>query len=107
MDSDFELGINSSNNFIVGADVDYGIGRIVNVGKVKGIADIKKIPETGWWDELAVVPGEGYIYKGEYSSLTKYARIYVVDYITSTSGGIIGATIKYQPNWNPDENDEK
>lgn len=40
--SDFELGINSSNNFIVGADVDYGIGRIVNVGKVKGIADIKK-----------------------------------------------------------------
>lgn len=110
VDYDIDLGINNANNFIIGADIDSSIGRIINVGKVKGLAGIKTIPETGWSEELAVIPRNGYILSGEasYGDYSKqYARIYVVDYITSTSGGIIGATIKYQPNWNPDENDEK
>jgi len=32
-----------------------------------------------------------------------YARIYIADYMTSISGGIMGITIKYQNNWKPEQ----
>ncbi len=72
---------------------------IVSVGKIKGLGNILHIPEKGWSDEIAVVPGCGYIYK---DGVGGYCRIYVVDYIKSTGGGIIGATIKYQSPFIPE-----
>ena len=92
------LGMNSSNN--LQAESRWGSNpNIVSIGKVSGLASIKNIPETGWSNQTAVIPGYGYVYRWSQSNQKYYARIYVVDYMTSTTGGIMGATIKYQDNW--------
>ena len=101
------LGINDANNF----EADYnGSDGIVCVGKVSGIGSIKKVPQSGWSKKCAVQPGYGYVLRAkgyrfnsntesyEYSDY-RYVRFYVVDYMEGTSGGIIGATIKYQAPW--------
>lgn len=98
------LGMNSSNNLQAqgyGSSYD---AEIVSVGKVNGLSSIKNIPETGWSHQAAAIPGYGYVYRHKYinGGNYHYARIYAVDYITSTSGGIMGITIKYQQNWEPD-----
>ena len=99
------LRINDANNFYV------TYGDIVCVGKVSGIGSIKKVPQSGWSNTCAVQPGYGYVLRAkgyrwnnnskrdEYSDDYRYVRFYVVDYMEGTSGGIIGATIKYQAPW--------
>lgn len=99
------LRINDANNFYV------TYGDIVCVGKVSGIGSIKKVPQSGWSNTCAVQPGYGYVLRAkgyrwnnnskrdEYSDDYRYVRVYVVDYMEGTSGGIIGATIKYQAPW--------
>lgn len=74
----------------------------VSLGNMSGLANIKQIPTTGWASKVAVVPGNGYI---AYDNLTdSYYRLYVTDYIVSTTGGIIGADVKYQvPFYGKDE----
>lgn len=98
------LIMNDANNFAARR------GEIVCVGKVSGIGSIKKVPQSGWTDECAVQPGYGYVLRSqgerfnsnteryEYSDY-RYVRVYVVDYMEGTSGGIIGATVKYQAPW--------
>lgn len=79
---------------------------IVDCGQVKNIAAINVIPESGW-GKPAVQPGHGYIMRqlqdkyqdNIYIYRYVYTRIYVTQYLTSTTGEIIGATIKYQPGW--------
>lgn len=103
------LEITNSNNFTCGGNYYYNDNgkvfqrktSIVCVGKVKGIGSITRIPKNGWNSECLVQPGYGYIYHVKEtlnsSSTTLYfVRIYVVDYMKDISGGIIGATIKYQ-----------
>ena len=100
------VGMTPQNNI----DTWYQSGQIVSVGKVKGISAIKKIPENGWAERCAATPGSGYVIRqlkrhpNDHSRTEgyKYCRVYLVDFITSTSGGIMGATIKYQL-WNPEE----
>ena len=89
------LWIDSSNNFIVDC------GDIASVGSVNNLSRIKNIPETGWVDEIAVHPGYGYVirYKENSNASYQYARIYVEEWIESTSGGIIGAVLWYEDNW--------
>lgn len=100
------LKINDANNFVA----EYGDSDgIVCVGKVSGIGSIKKVPQSGWSGKCAVQPGYGYVLRSKgyrfnsnterYDSDYRYVRIYVVDYMEGTSGGIIGATIKYQAPW--------
>ena len=74
----------------------------VSLGNMSGLANVKQIPTTGWASKVAVVPGNGYI---AYDNLTgSYYRLYVTDYIVSTTGGIIGADVKYQvPFYGKDE----
>ncbi len=74
----------------------------VSLGSMSGLANVKQIPTTGWASKVAVVPGNGYI---AYDNLTgSYYRLYVTDYIVSTTGGIIGADVKYQvPFYGKDE----
>ena len=66
--------------------------KIATVGAVTGLGNVSKIPTTGWADAVAVIPGNGYV---AYIKGT-FVRIYVVDFITNTAGGIIGAEVKYQ-----------
>ena len=86
-------------------------GDVICIGKVAGLGNIRERPEVGWADEAALLPGYGYILRGpsKYDKddrLTPdgytYCRIYVVGYLTSTGGGIIGATVKYQSPFIPE-----
>ncbi|MBQ7211130.1 MAG: DUF5036 family protein, partial [Muribaculaceae bacterium] len=67
---------------------------IASVGSVTGLGNVSTIPTTGWTDEVAVVPGNGYV--AYLDNRDMFVRIYVIDYISSTSGGIMGADVKYQ-----------
>jgi hypothetical protein len=103
-----QLSITSSNNFALRAGGGT-TSSIVCVGNVKDLGKITDIPNSGWTNsDIAVKPGYGYIikhryyeefYEGYVIDTCYYARIYVVDWIVSTSGGILGATIRYQDNW--------
>ena len=95
------IGITYSNNFRVGG---YGDGKICDAG-AKKIGAVKKVPTAGWVDELAVIPGHTYVIKCnsyyEPDAETKYYKLYVIDWINSaSSGGIIGAEVKYCE-WEP------
>ena len=96
------IQIDGANNFTTPNGWLPGLA-IASVGEVAGIGNITSIPQTGWSSSVAVIPSYGYVVATpwqengniDYDHL-QYARIYVVDYIVGTSGGIIGATIKYQ-----------
>ena len=86
-------------------------GTVICVGKVAGLGNIRERPEVGWADEAALLPGYGYILRSpsKYDKDKKptldgytYCRVYVVGYLTSTGGGIIGATVKYQSPFIPE-----
>ena len=65
------------------------------IGKVNGLAEVKEEPvdrKSLSGHEVAATPGYGYVAMGFYG----YTRFYVVNYIESTTGGIIGCTIKYK-----------
>ena len=64
----------------------------VSVGAVKGLGNVSTIPTAGWADQVSVIAGNGYV---AYSN-DQFYRIYVVGDIVATTGGIIGADIKYQ-----------
>ena len=85
--------ISSANNFQV------YVGEIVDVG-TKNLSKIKSLPTTGWAYEVEVQPKHGYIYK--YDSWNIYLKVKVIDFIYSTSGGIIGAEMKYCE-WTPEQ----
>ena len=102
------LTINASNNFIMRD------GQICDAGQKK-LGAVKKIPQGGWTEELAVLPQHTYVIRVggiEAYSWTasshytfypcRYYKLYVTDYILSTMGGIIGAEVQYGE-WNPDE----
>ena len=90
-----QIRLNSSNNLSM-----YN-SEIVSVGSVNGLSSINKVPENGWSKEVAAIPGYGYIIQWRKSSSTYgYVRLYVVDWMTSTTGGIMGCTVKYQE-WTP------
>lgn len=83
----------------------YGsIGEISNIGNVGNLSGITNIPTSGWVSQMAVMPGKGYVirYRGFGFNYT-YARVYVKDWILSTDGGIIGATIAYQDKWEKEQ----
>ena len=63
-----------------------------SVGAVKGLGNVSTIPTTGWAEQMSVIAGNGYL---AYSN-NQFYRIYVVSDIAGTSGGVIGADIKYQ-----------
>lgn len=83
----YEIHIDEANNFVGRYGVEF-----VSLGEVSGLGKITSIPSTGWSKSAAVVPGNGYVARCG----NRYARIFVVDYTVATSGGIMGATIKYQ-----------
>lgn len=97
------LVMRSSNNLGF-LDIHSSELAIASVGSVSSLSKIKSIPETGWVDEIAAHPGTGYVirynevYGGNVGEF-HYCRLYVEDWIKSTSGGIIGAVIWYEDNW--------
>lgn len=108
------LGITSGNNFWVGLNSYYTtLGQIeadvsiTSIGSVRSLGKIKSVPKSGWTQQVSVKPGNGYVVKFEGKSIDgrfcHYARIYVVEWIENTSGGINGAIVRYEGNWQPVE----
>ena len=80
---------------------------IVDMGKknLNQINQISQIPQTGWGKKTAVTPKHSYVaifnyYEGSEHIL--YLKLYVKEWITDTSGSIIGAVIQYCE-WNPEQ----
>lgn len=101
--------MSSSNNFyLYSYDHRYQYeGEFVDMG-TKRISQIKNIPTQGWAESVAILPGHGYIFRARPQSAYygyneyQYGRIYVVGYTESaSSGGIIGAEIKYKESSTP------
>ncbi len=78
---------------------------ICNMGRMNGLGNITHIPTSGFSaptynssKEIACEAGHGYVIKIEKPTFAKtyYARLYVVEPIVSTTGGIMGAKVKYQ-----------
>ncbi len=79
-------------------------GEAADIGKVSGLGNVTIKPNSGYRRACAYQKGHGYVvrFKKSYNQADNtldyfYGRFYVVDWlISATSGGIIGATIKYQ-----------
>jgi len=98
------IHINKSDNF----SFDYYNGKIASYGAVKGLGNVGNIPTNGWADEITVKPGYGYVAycynRYDDAENGQYYRFYVVDYITTAGGSVIGADVKYQkPFYGKDE----
>lgn len=102
---DGKLKMNTADNFVFEGQ-NHHTRTFVNIGEYNGLGCVDDIPTTGWSNQVAVIPGNGYIVKDYYyynfyeeESYVKYARIYVSRYILSANHEILGAEIKYQDNW--------
>lgn len=103
------LRISSSNNFVLSKNVyeNRYYPTICDAGKKK-LSAVKSVPSSGWVNEISVSPGHTYIFRVERyqndnsTGVFYYMKVYVVDWIESTSGGIIGAEVKYCE-WNPEQ----
>lgn len=87
----------SLNGLYIGKDDNFhGNGwKIASIGQVKGLGNVASIPLAEWAEKVSVTPGYGYVAYNTYSD--EYYRIFVTDYMASaTTGGVIGADIKYQ-----------
>ena len=89
-----EIWINHSDNFESYADrIEF-----VSLGKMKGLGNVTKIPETGWQSSVAVKPAYGYVAKWG----NRYCRLYVVqELLAAGTNGVIGAEVKYQYPFEP------
>lgn len=90
-DLSVDLYIDDGNNFRVHSSLSPSPS-IVSLGAMKGLGNVVSVPTEGWSSSVAVMPGNGYVVRRN----GQYARLYVDSYMTSTSGGIMGATVKYQ-----------
>jgi hypothetical protein len=82
---------------------------ICNLGTMSGLGNITKIPTSGFTIpegsnySVACEVGHGYVVKFEREDgqYTDYLRLYVVESIVDTGGGIMGAKVKYQYPFEP------
>jgi len=106
----YKLCIDEANNFY-GTESGYhyvsdGV-KFCDMG-TKKLSAIKTVPTSGWASPVAVIPNHSYIIRCErydWSNekyFASYYKLYVVDYITATSGGIIGAEVQYCE-WTPEQ----
>ena len=96
------LSINNSDNFYLYSQAFeyHASADIVCIGKASIMDRINDIPNSGWSPETSVKEGYGYIARGkDYDGTLHYARLYVVNRLTNSSGDIIGATIRIEPDW--------
>lgn len=90
------------DNFYIGNDNNFkgNYCYFVSFGAVKGLGNVSYIPTSGWADQVAVIPGNGYVvcrYYNAYGSKScTFYRVYVNSSITDVNGGVFGAEVKYQ-----------
>jgi hypothetical protein len=75
----FYIYIDAAGNFRNAYASDYQ-SEFVDLGIMKGLGNVTRIPVSGWASGVAVTPGHGYVART--SDGQRYLRIYVVDAIT-------------------------
>lgn len=100
------LYIDYDNNFSFCYNSGGVSAQICDVGKKK-MSAVKNVPSAGWAGAVAALSSHSYVIKCtkllDYETkktLVKYYKLYVVDSIEGTSGGILGWEVKYCE-WNP------
>lgn len=103
-----QIAIGDDNNFYFKGYFPTNLW-FADLGEMAGLGNITSIPMSSWASEVQVIPGHGYVAilathdaNQEFRPEDIY-RIYVIDYITSINGGIIGAHIKYQTPFNGED----
>jgi hypothetical protein len=92
----------ASGSFFIGNNNNFysWTGRVefATVGKVNGLGNVTRIPTSGWANQVAVVPGQGYVvaFRNWNTEEVTYLRMYVLSWVEASTGGIIGARITYQ-----------
>lgn len=94
MSGDIEHATKLDDNFYIGSDNNFYGRYCVSFGKVNGLGNVSYIPTTGWAENVAVIPGNGYVFCNKYDY--SFYRVYVTNIITDVNGGVLGAEIKYQ-----------
>ncbi|MDR1864015.1 MAG: DUF1566 domain-containing protein [Bacteroidales bacterium] len=101
------------DNFYLSEDYYYYMVSICDLGAMRGLGNITAIPSTGFSTpatsntSVACEPGHGYVVKfvrGDYRPGDPpglYVRLYVEEPVVSTTGGIMGAKVKYQYPFEP------
>lgn len=90
------------DNFYIGSDNNFKGDNcyFVSLGAVNGLGNVSYIPTSGWADQVAVIPGNGYVvcyyYKTKWSKSCTFYRVYVNSSITDVNGGVLGTEVKYQ-----------
>lgn len=94
------IKMDQNNNFIMYNT--HNMADIASLGKAYGLLDVNIVPmAAGWSKTVAVLPNYAYLIR-ENNYGHSYIRLYVEDYVTNTSGGIMGAKVKYQYPFYPD-----
>lgn len=90
-----QILMNRFNNFVSSSSVLFFC-----CGEKEYLLEIDSLQPSGWKNEIAVLPGNGYIICLEGNEENDYVRLVVQDY-TVDSKGISGAIVKYQHPWHP------
>jgi hypothetical protein len=89
----------STNLNIYGAELSNlpGSASIANVGAVSGLGAITSHASSGYGESTSATAGTGYVMElTDVAPVPQYYRIYIQSFQLSTSGAVLGATIKYQ-----------
>lgn len=103
-----QIAMTDDNNFIVRAinQLPYCSSNLSSIGKVPGLSFVRTAPKSGWDSEMLAQSEYGYVLRtadnSEEFMYNIYTRLYVEEYMTNTAGGIIGARVKYQAPFYPD-----
>lgn len=101
----FEKGgfyIDEGDNFVpyyyYAVDIDF-----CSVGAVNGLGNVREAPSKGWASTVSVQEGHGYFVRYKTNNgYYVYARLYVEKYILSAANTILGAYVKYQSPYEPE-----
>ncbi len=101
----FETGgfyIDEGDNFVpyyyYAVDIDF-----CSVGAVNGLGNVREAPSKGWASTVSVQEGHGYFVRYKTNNgYYVYARLYVEKYILSAANTILGAYVKYQSPYEPE-----
>lgn len=97
---DYRSSTSLGNSMYIYVDGAYNLCgdgcELVDIGKVSGLGNIVTIPDDGWKSKTAAIVGHGYILRGSGWAQGTYARLYIVEEMVATTGGVMGYTVKYQ-----------
>lgn len=73
----------------------YSYVKMISVGKVSKLSDIKTVPAEGWGNELPLTDKNGYIITYTYEGKAYYIRLFIT-FNVSAAGDMVGINYQFQ-----------